>query len=121
SLSRYWRFGTSVPFTSTVTSLVPTPVGVMPIVAPFEVLTSSTATIVWPGQLAVYSGLYRSVPVSAVQTGTVARAEPAGSAAISASRGTRRRNILHALSELRAVPFITREKTGSDPNFSRRV
>ena len=59
SLSRYWKFATSVPFTSTVTSLVPAPVGVIPTVAPFEVLTSSTETIVWPVQLAVYSGLYR--------------------------------------------------------------
>ena len=122
SLSRYWKFATSVPFTSTVTSLVPTPVGVIPTVAPFEVLTSSTETIVWPGQLAVYSGLYRRVLVCAVQPGVVASAEPAGRPAISASasRGTRRRNILHALSELRAVPFITRATTGSDPNVAPR-
>ncbi len=121
SLSRYCMLEASVPLTSTVRSLVPTPVGVNPIAAPLDVFTSSTAVIVCPGQLAVYSGLYRSVPVSAVQTGTVASAEPAGAAAriANASRGTRRRNILHALSELRPVPFITHATTGSDPNVAR--
>ncbi len=118
SLSRYCMFEASVPFTSTVTSLVPAPVGLIPTVAPFEVLTSSTETIVWPGQLAVYSGLYRSVPVTAVQPGVVASAEPAGRAAISASasRGTRRRNILHALSDLQQPSFITHmQKRGQTP------
>ncbi len=123
SLSRYCMFEARVPFTSTVTSLVPSPVGVVPTDALFDVLTSSTETIVWPGQLAVYSGLYRSVPVSAVHAGTVARAEPAGRPAISASasRGTRRRNILHALSELHGLRFITHATTGSDPNVAPRV